>query len=171
MNRAEFEQARDFMFSDIRREVALWRASEALEGREALERLGISPGGGNFMAALALLSYTEFGGRLKFACKRKNGSYHASENFNRFFDELGPEYSAFRADGHNVYDTFRCGLVHEYYVKKSCTIAMGAEPVTAPGIGLGSDGRYYFAVEPYCRDLERAFFVLERYLYDGGVPN
>ena len=171
MNRAEFEQARNFMFTDIRREVALAIASKSVEGQEALDHLGISPGGGNFMAALALLSYTEFGGKLKFACKKKNGSDHASENFNRFFDEIGPEYRAFRAAGHNVYDIFRCGLAHEYYVKKSCTISMCVEPVTAPGIGLQSDGRYYFAVEPYCRDLERAFFDLERHLYGGGATS
>lgn len=44
------------------------------------------------MAALALLSYTEFGGKLKFGCKKKGGADHASENFNRFFGELGPAY-------------------------------------------------------------------------------
>lgn len=109
--------------------------------------------------------YAEFGGKLKFACKKKNGSDHASENFNKFFVELGPPYRAFRAAGHNVYDIFRCGLAHEYYVKKSCTISMRVDQETAPGIGLQPDGRYYFAVEPYCRDLEQAFVELERYLY------
>lgn len=165
MNRSEFEQARLFIFTDIRREIALAVASETVEGQQALEQAGVPRGAGNFMAALALLSYTEFGGKLKFACKKSNGSDHASENFNRFFSELGPEYRVFRAAGHNVYDIFRCGLAHEYYVKKGCTISMRADSPTAPGIGLQADGRYYFAVEPYCRDLERAFNDLERYLY------
>lgn len=165
MDRAGFEQARNFIFTDMRREIALANASESAEGQKALDHAGVPRGAGNFMAALALLSYTEFGGKLKFACKKKNGSDHASENFDRFFSELGPEYRAFRAAGHNVYDIFRCGLAHEYYVKKGCTISMRAEPATALGIGVQSDGRYYFAVEPYCRDLELAFIDLERYLY------
>ncbi|MCU7933938.1 MAG: gamma-glutamylcyclotransferase [Candidatus Thiodiazotropha sp. (ex Dulcina madagascariensis)] len=165
INRAEFEQARNFMFTDIHREVALANASDTVEGQKTLARLGISPGGGNFMAALALLSYTEFGGKLKFACKTKKGKDFASENFNLFFDELGPAYRTFRADGHNVYDIFRCGLAHEYYIKRSCTISMRVDPMSAPGIGLQSEDKFYFAVEPYCRDLEQAFFDMEHYLY------
>lgn len=165
MDRTDFEQAKLYIFTDIRREIALADASETVEGQQGLERAGVPRGAGNFMTALALLSYTEFGGKLKFACKKSNGSDHASENFNRFFSELGPEYRAFRAAGHNVYDIFRCGLAHEYYVKKRCMISMHAEPATAPGIGLQGDGQYYFAVEPYCRDLERAFNDLEQYLY------
>lgn len=78
MDRAGFEQARSFIFTDIRREIALAHASEFPEGQSALARLRIPQGAGNFMAALALLSYTEFGGKLKFACKKKNGSDHAS---------------------------------------------------------------------------------------------
>ena len=171
MDRIAFAQAKLFIFTDIRREIALADASETVEGREALERAGVPCGAGNFMAALALLSYTEFGGKLKFACKKANGSDHASENFNRFFGELGPEYRAFRAAGHNVYDIFRCGLAHEYYVKKSCTIVVRAKSDAAPGIGLQGDGRYYFAVEPYCRDLERTFNDLERYLYGDPTPS
>jgi hypothetical protein len=169
VNRADFAQARQFIFTDIRREIALAKASETVDGRQALDRAGVLHGAGNFMAALALLSYTEFGGKLKFASKKPNGTDHASENFNRFFSELGPGYRAFRAAGHNVYDIFRCGLAHEYYVKKGCTISMRTELATAPGIGIQGDGRYYFAVEPYCRDLERAFDDLERYLY-GDLP-
>ncbi|MEW8060485.1 MAG: hypothetical protein AB2787_13535 [Candidatus Thiodiazotropha endolucinida] len=164
MKHEEFKQARCFMFTDIRREIELANASETVEGRNALNNVGISPGGGNFMAALALLSYTEFGGKQKFNFKKGNGSDHSSKNFNEFFDGLGQEYKDFRADN-NVYDIFRCGLAHEYYVKKSCIITMCVEQVTAPSIGRQSDGQYYFAVAPYCRDLERAFIDLEQDLY------
>jgi hypothetical protein len=85
--------------------------------------LGLTSGGGNFLAALGLLCYTEFGGKLRFGGKRADGRDVASANFNQFFDCLGPAYQTFRAQ-HNVYDLFRCGLAHEYYVKKNCTIAM-----------------------------------------------
>lgn len=165
MTHEEFLKARNFMFTDIRREVALANISETNEGKITLNNLGISPGGGNFMAALALLSYTEFGGKLKYGHKKTNGSDYASKNFNDFFDQLGTEYSDFRNIGHNVYDIFRCGLAHEYYIKKNCTISMSIEPENKPGIGLLGDSSYYFSVEPYCRDLEQAFIDLEKHLY------
>lgn len=159
MDKATFEQAKLFIFSDVEREIQLARATQANES--ALQSLGITPGGGNFLAALGLLCYTEFGGKLKY--RRKT----ASENFNRLFDYLGPDYRAFRASfrrQNEVYDVFRCGLAHEYYVKKSCAIAMLASG-PGPGIGRDSSGRFYFIVESYCRDLKRAFDQLEVDLY------
>jgi hypothetical protein len=42
-------------------------------------------------------------------------------------------YVDFR-NGHNVYNIFRCGLAHEYYVKKSYSIAMLGSNA-GPGIG------------------------------------
>jgi hypothetical protein len=164
MDHSAFRQAKQFAFQDVWREVSLAKASETKEGNAALQAAGVQSGGGNFMAALALLCYTEFAGKLKFNCKKPNGSDHASENFNRFFDELGPSYKSFRLAGNNVYDIFRCGLAHEYYVKKTCTIAMFGR-AAQPGIGKCSDGRYYFVVERYCQDMERAFDALEDYLF------
>ncbi len=160
MTRDEFLQAKAFIFSDVEREIQLARADGA-----ALRALGVTPGGGNFLAALGLLCYTEFGGKLRFDVKRADGSDVASANFNQFFDLLGPAYRAFRAQ-HDVYDIFRCGLAHEYYVKKSCTIAMLAG---GPGPGLRTDtgGRYHFVVESYCRDLKTTFDSLQIHLYGG----
>jgi len=163
-----FKQAEQFMFQDVRREICLARATETVEGKAALRQAGVELGGGNFMAALALLCYTEFAGKLKFDCKKPNGSDYASENFNSFFDELGPGYKAFRSAGNNVYDVFRCGLAHEYYVKKSCTISMFG-PVDQPGIGKNPDGTYSFVVERYCQDLKQAFHTLESHLFSGAV--
>ena len=160
MDKAAFEQAKLFIFSDVEREIQLARVSQADES--ALRSLGITPGGGNFLAALGLLCYTEFGGKLKYRKKT------ASENFNRFFDYLGPDYKAFRASftrQNEVYDVFRCGLAHEYYVKKSCTIGMMPASGQGPGIGRDPSGRFYFIVESYCRDLKRAFDQLEVDLY------
>lgn len=163
MDREAFRQFKEFAFNDVRREISLARVSESEDGLAALQDLGVKPGGGNFMAALALLCYTEFAGKLKFdGCK-------ASDNFNRIFDELGDNYKKFRASGNNVYDIFRCGLVHQYYVKKTCTIAMFGR-ADRPGIGKCSDGRYYFVVERYCRDLERVFDALETHLFPPVQP-
>ena len=129
MTKDEFVQAKLFIFSDLEREIRLAKAD-----KNALHALGIHPGGGNVLASLGLLCYTEFGGKLRFGVKRADGTDVASANFNQFFDLLGPAYQAFRAQ-HNVYDLFRCGLAHEYYVKKRCIIAMLAG---GPGPGLAT---------------------------------
>lgn len=158
MNRDEFIQAKLFMFSDIDREIELARADG-----DALQAGGVRLGGGNFLAALGLLCYTEFGGKLQFDVRRPKGTNAATDNFNKFFDSIGTDYQTFRQH-HNVYDIFRCGLAHEYYVKKSCTIAMIAGG-PGPGIGIDSSGRYFFVVESYCRDLKKAFDNLQVVLY------
>jgi hypothetical protein len=159
MTKDRFLQARDFIFRDLEREIQLAKADG-----NALRTPGVHPGGGNFLAALGLLCYTEFGGKLRFGFKRKDGRDYASKNFNGFFDLLGPEYKAFRED-HDVYGIFRCGLVHEYYVKDSTDIAMLARG-TGPGIRIGNDGRYLFVVESYFNDLRKAFEDLQAHLFD-----
>jgi hypothetical protein len=158
MTRDEFIQAKLFMFSDVRREIQLAKADPNI-----MDAAGVNSGGGNFLAALALLCYTEFGGKLKFGVKQPNGRDSASANFNQFLDLLGSDYKSFRAV-HNVYDIFRCGLAHEYYVKKGCTVAM-FEKSPGPGIGIDGSGRFYFIVESYCRDLEKTFENLQIELY------
>jgi hypothetical protein len=157
MTRGEFIQARAFIFLDVEREIQLAKADAA-----ALKALGVASGGGNFLAALGLLCYTEFGGKLRFGVKR-NGKDVASANFNQFFDVLGAAYKAVRAE-HNVYDIFRCGLAHEYHVKKSCTIAM-VEGTPGSGLRVDANGHYYVVVESYCRDLKKAFEDLAIHLY------
>lgn len=164
MDHTVFNQARQFAFQDVRREICLARASRTEVGKRTLREAGVEPGGGNFMAALALLCYTEFAGRLKFNRRRD------SDNFDLFFDELGTRYEAFRASCPKVYNIFRCGLAHEYYVKKNCTICMFG-PESRAGIGQQSNGKYYFVVEQYYQDLERAFAALEAHLFPWSAGN
>jgi hypothetical protein len=159
MIRDEFIQAKLFMFSDIEREVELAKANG-----NALQAVGVRPGGGNFLAALGLLCYTEFGGKLQFDEKRRDGTDSASANFNKFFDSLGLDYQFFRTN-HNVYNIFRCGLAHEFYVKKNCAVEMLVGSRPGPGIGIDSSGGYFFVVESYCRDLKKAFDSLQVILY------
>lgn len=140
-----------FIEADIRREVNLARL------RAACDHCGTSPGGGNFLAALGLLAYTEFLGSFVTG---KFGSRWARRNFEAFYGRLGPEYVKF-GETLNVYDVFRCGMVHEYTVKHSTTIAMlrGAESC---GVGRQPDGRLFFVVEHYLDD----FMTAARALYD-----
>jgi hypothetical protein len=125
-----------FIFHDITREVDHARAGA---------------GGGNLLAALGLLCYTEFLGSFKTGIR---GRGRSRKNFNAFFPELGPCYAAL-AKTLDVYEVFRCGLVHEYLVKGDAIIAMlkGSEPC---GIARDRDGRYYFVVERYFEDFSRA---------------
>jgi hypothetical protein len=163
MDSAIFDQAVSFMFSDVQREIQLARVPE--HNVEQLRKLGITPGGGNFLAALGLLCYTEYGGRVR------SGTSKAADNFNSFFDSIGKAYAAFRASfpkENDVYDTFRCGLAHEYWTKQSCTIAMFAPPGD-PGIGRGPSGQLYFAVENYATDLRAAFARLRTDLFGVGT--
>ena len=155
MNRQEFEQARIFIYADIEREIALAKASQNPFKKLLLRMVGVPSGGGNFMAALALLSYTEFAGRLK---NNDFSDGNSRRNFDDFFSHLGKEYKEFLAS-HNVYKIFRCGLAHEYYVKKDCMIAMRAASNLRSGVGF--DGRqYFFVVEKYFEDFKIAFSAL-----------
>lgn len=151
MNNSKYWQARDFIYTDIQREINLAKISDTKEGKENLEKLVGFSGGSNFMAALALLCYTEFAGMIKYNKKKP----YPSANFNSFFDDLGEEYKKFREKEHNVYNVFRCGLAHEYYVKKNCIISMLSRKGTG-GIGI-KNGRYYFCVEKYFKDFQKAF--------------
>jgi hypothetical protein len=65
MDKASVEQAATFMLADINREIAFADSSERALGRLLLRLAKVPSGGGNFMAALSLLSYTEYEGRLK----------------------------------------------------------------------------------------------------------
>ena len=157
MDKQKLLQAKDFIFADIEREIALADASQRLLGRFWLRRAKVQTGGGNFMTALALLSYTEFAGRLNnndFTIK------NSKKNFDDFFENLGPSYKQFLYEC-EVYKIFRCGLAHEYYVKQDCIIAVRSPSEVAIGIGFdNAHKQYVFIIEPYFRDFKNAFDVL-----------
>ena len=137
---------------------------------------------GNALCALGLLAYTEFMATQLPAPRRPLGG--ARQHFDAFFRELGQPYADLLDHSRlNVYDVFRCGLAHEYFVKGTCTIAMlnstpgqlevaGAflpgsscpsrepsafvpKPVTC-GVGQASNGSLFFVVEQYCLDFRNA---------------
>ncbi len=98
------------------------------------------------------------------------------------FKELGSGYQEFLEDC-NVYDVFRCGVAHEYFGKRDCTIYMLNSPgpmivrgnmewyqggaslmiqdveLERPleiGIGRAPNTHYYFVVEKYYQDFHSA---------------
>ena len=152
MGNSRIAQAKKFIFSDIEREIALADSSEKRIGRFFLRLAGVPSGAGNFMAALSLLAYTEYGGRLK---NNDFSDHNSRKNFDEFFGDLGPSYTQL-LNQHNIYKIFRCGLAHEYYVKEDCVIAMrSSKPLCA---AVGHNGKhFFFVVEQYYKDFEVAF--------------
>ena len=141
-----------FMFSDIQREIDLARDYELGHRKD---------GGGNLLAALGLLCYTEVMGDIKAAKQGKR-------NFDAFFNDLGSRYASFNQTV-NVYDVFRCGMAHEYLVKKNCKSVMrkGSEIC---GIGQMPNRRHYFVVERYFEDFSSACQRLYRQLMAQANP-
>lgn len=146
MDKDRFQEAKRFIVADIERELTFARA-----GNDA----------GNFLCALALLCYTEFMGGVE---RNKFERGEARRNFESFFPQLGPAYAALTGTM-DVYDIFRCGLAHEYYVKRDCTIYMFGDP--KPALGRRED-RYFFVVEQYFNDFKEAVQALEARLYEDG---
>lgn len=143
MNKNDFLQAKGFIYADIEREINL-----AKLGKDA----------GNFLSALGLLCYTEFMGGVK---RNKFQRGEAAYNFNTFFDYIGNDYANFRKNC-DVYSIFRCGLAHEYYVKKHCQIAMFGN--VKMGVGESNES-YYFVVNKYFEDFKFAVDKLEKEVY------
>jgi hypothetical protein len=137
----------DFIKSDIEREIRLAELSENVFYRLASRVFKLPRGGGNLMCALALLCYTEFLG------KELSNFSGSKRNFDSFFAKLGSQYSLLSRK-HNIYNIFRCGLAHEYWVKKSGTIYMFGDK--DPALGFNKQGRFYFIVGQYYRDLMQA---------------
>jgi len=156
----------NWMLKDIEREIGLAKANKDA---------------GNVLCALGLMAYTEFMGSLMLAQKNISGS---RSNFNEFFRYIGPTYAdLLDKQNINIYNIFRCGLTHEYFIKETCTIAMLnstegeievkgelidngtsvnnkpsikiAKPVNC-GIILASNGSYLLVIEKYFEDFKLA---------------
>lgn len=119
--------------------------------------------GTNFLTALGPMSYTEFVGGLMSCNAGQRG--HAERNFYEAYNRLGPAYADFdrtvrrrfrkrKTKPRNVYDVIRCGLVHEYFIKKNFVIAQGHQHRGAPGVGwLGN--KLVIANDNYFNDFKR----------------
>jgi len=123
------------------------------------------------MAAVSLMAYTEFMGCVKQRDFRGHGY---GGRFNDFLSYMGSQYQELRENEVNVYDVFRSGLVHFFFVKGKCTLAMKNNPgpllvlgtppnkdkvILKPvdcGIGKEENGGYFFVVEKYYLDFKAA---------------
>lgn len=158
MSRAEVadyfrEYVYGFMRSDIQRELDLATSDH---------------GGGNVLAALGLVVYTEALGRIRKRNSHKlyPGRSVYEQQFNAAFDIMGPRYPTWRRafdrrEGMTVYKAFRHGFAHEYAPKVATKVVMfGAPRVAIVKRGL----LYVFVVEAYLRDFIVAAKRIEREL-------
>lgn len=142
----------------------------------------------NYVIALALLSYTEYMGGL--ITGNLGESDKSKENFNKaleYFkcDDGGNYYTDFQViytDKNNesrkadIYKIFRCGLVHEYFVKGDSFVHN--EPSYLPkedkGIGfvdIKGQKRLRFHCNAYFRDFRNAVMKYYKLLVIDKDPN
>ena len=124
-----------FIKTDIRREIDLAHSGDS---------------GGNFLATLGLLCYTEFMGGMVL---KGEGSY--TKQFKAFFRLMGEDYKQLIDEKKiDVYKIFRCGMAHNFFAK-DCDIKMLNDNYPA-GIIIRPDGKYIFIVEKYFEDFMNA---------------
>lgn len=129
-------EPKGFIFNDIKREIDWARCGK---------------GGGNFLAALGLLCYTEFMGRIL-----EKGIFISYKHwFNAFLTSTGEPYRRLiDVNKLNIYHDLRCGMAHAYFAG-NCEIAMLNNNYPA-GIIIKPDGKYLFIVEKYFEDFMNA---------------
>jgi hypothetical protein len=151
-----FAEIGEWMQTDIKREIELARVSSSPIGRAALAELGIPGGGGNLLAALGLVAYTEVLGRVRlWNAPNRVGYPDEAQSFAAFFDAMaGGKYRDWWASwkpsrGKSAYHVLRSGLVHEYQPKVDAEIHIG----TRVGLGLADEqGILIVRVDAYFRD-------------------
>lgn len=155
MTKDKFLLARHYITTDIERELALARESLDPKNAAILKGMNVTPGGGNWLAALAVLCYTEFAGSII-----TGKSDPCRVNFETFLRGMGQGYADLLDSGMNAYKLFRCGMAHEYFAKDSIEVTMFGSPKSGAGIGRLADGRLYFCLQPYYNDFTKAFDTL-----------
>jgi hypothetical protein len=103
-------------------------------------------GNANYLSALGLVTYTEVLGGLRTGQLGERG--HSKANFNAFLPYLGNDYVQLQKKNIDVYDSVRCGLIHNYFIKGDSTIWMrvSGDPC---GIVASSNGATHFFVHIY----------------------
>ena len=93
-----------------------------------------------------MLCYTEILGGIH---RRTLAAGEAKRNFDTFFRELGPEYAQLLDDGYDIYGWFRCGMAHEYLIKRKATVAMLRGETVPSGVWIDAEGHRFVCIERY----------------------
>lgn len=155
-----------FIQGDIEREIYHARRTEEAKARG--ENPGPHAGGGNYLAALGLLCYTEYLGAFRTGRRGtdeedKPRRGQAEKNFRAFLHSMGEPYRDFETKiaPARVYNVYRNGFAHEYGAKGPCDVIMPG----AAACGLQKRGDVYeFILEQYFNDFMNAARALHQEL-------
>lgn len=117
-------------------------------------------GRANFLSALGLSCYTEYIGGLS---RKKLKTGESKKNYNCGLKLMGEKYAKLvgKYKGENsMYIRVRCGLVHEYFIKKSSIVWREREPPSGCGIEVDNGGVIIFYSRKYFNDLKGAIAKL-----------
>jgi len=109
----------------------------------------------NYLVALGLFCYSEIIGRriLKF----KNKKDKNSDSFNTFVRDYMGYKKLINKYGNKIYDWFRNGLCHEYYIKGqvSGVYVVYNKKTSKQGIIISKDKtKKFLVIKPYLRDFK-----------------
>jgi hypothetical protein len=139
--------------------------------RQIRDAYGDGDASARLMASVALMAYTEFLGAVE---AKSFEPYQSQAKFEGFLKYMGGPYREMvEKKAPDAYDVFRNGLVHNFFVKGICTIAMKNNPgpilvigehpgdvvIQKPvdaGLGRAANGGYYLVVEKYYLDFKTA---------------
>ena len=119
-------------------------------------------GGANYLSALGLSCYTEYVGGL-FRKKLEQGE--SKKNYEEGLKRMGNKYADLvkKISGDDsMYVRIRCGLVHEYFIKKTSIIWLEKEPPTGCGIEVDDENKINFYPRKYFNDLKEVIEELKR---------
>ncbi len=136
-----------FIYRDVKREIDLARSGNP---------------GGEVLAALGLLCYTEFMGNVSL---QGDGSY--TKQFRAFLRRMGKDYASLVDSRElDVYRIFRGGMMLSYFAR-DLEIKMLNDSDYPAGMVVKPDGKYLLVVEKYfedfvtaCRGLYQEFLSL-----------
>ena len=165
----EFRSIKGFVKADVEREIQLAKVSDTY-WVYVLNLLGINRGGGNMMAALTLLEYTEFVGHTYAQIKGLKKYDPFTEGFLQMNQS---DYKKLPNDPMKIHSIIRNSLI--YPVKGSPNVAIGMLDTnfgvkfnTNAGIAV-KENIWYFCIEKYYNDLMQVFTEIEKYLEPSGI--
>lgn len=113
-------------------------------------------GEAHYLAALGLSAYTEYVGGL-FRKKFKEGN--SEDNYNEGLKRMGKNYEELvnqfdRNDKGLPYKRIRCGLIHEFFIKKTSIIFLDKNCQAKCGLEIDTDDKIKFYLNTYYKDLK-----------------
>jgi hypothetical protein len=167
----------EFYIKTMKKRIPLNRLMRKL-GLGRFVRKGVRRG--QVLGALSLMAWTEYMGGLLPDAPKGDG-----QKFNEFFRKLGPKYEEFANQHNNVYWRFRCGLVHDLFIRQNCVIAVpdSDDPLIIPGppdveierprdVGIGyiwDNDHYFIILETYFKHFKQAAIDLRDHYLEHGI--